>query len=122
MTERRLKSGPGWRLGWDPEAERYCGLVGSDDWAIELTAAELDEFCRLLQQLAATMTQMAAELMDAERLCCEAEGEFLWLEVEGFPHAYGLRLIANAERRAEGAWAADAVPGLLAAAQTLNVF
>lgn len=122
MSERRLKSGPGWRLGWDPQADRYCGLVGNDDWAIELTAAELDEFCRLSAQLAATMAQMAAELMDAERLCCEAEGEYLWLEAEGFPKAYELRLIANTGRRAEGAWTPEAVPGLLAAAQTLRVF
>ncbi|MEO0947120.1 MAG: DUF1818 family protein [Cyanobacteria bacterium J06641_5] len=122
MTERRLKSGPGWRLGWDPQAECYCGLVGNDDWAIELTAAELDEFCQLFGQLAASMAQMATELMAAERLYCEAEGEFLWLEVEGFPHAYELRLIVNAGRRAEGAWVASAVPGLLAATQTLRVF
>lgn len=121
MSERQLRSGPGWRLGWDPQAERYRGLVGNDDWAIELTVAEFDEFCRLLSQLAATMERMALELMDAERVCCEVEGDLLWLEAEGFPHAYELRLLLNVGRRAEGTWAAAAVPELLAATQTLQV-
>jgi Domain of unknown function (DUF1818) len=102
--EKLLKHGTGWRLGWNPQAELYRGLVGSDDWAIELTAAELEDFCRLLQQLAATMTQMAEELMDRERIACEAESDLLWLEVEGFPNSYSLRLILDRDRGFEGNW------------------
>lgn len=123
MTDARVvKSGAGWRLGWDPDAREYRGLVGTDEWAIELTEAELNDFCRLLGQLAQTMAQMSAELMDSERIACEAESDRLWLEVEGYPEAYSLRLMLNRGRRCEGQWSAEAVPELVRAAQTLRVF
>jgi Domain of unknown function (DUF1818) len=118
MASRSLKSGPGWRLGWNPESLSFPGLVGTDDWAIELTPAELADFWRLTLQLAETMTAMQAELMDEEALTLEAESEHLWLEACGFPSAYGLRLIVQSGRRVEGAWAAAAVPGLVAAIQS----
>ncbi|WP_448570467.1 DUF1818 family protein, partial [Trichothermofontia sp.] len=118
MAQKVLKQGEGWRLGWDPTATEFVGLVGTEDWAIELTAAEFQDFCRLLQQLAETMAAMAIELMPDERITCEAESEQLWLAVEGYPHAYGLSLILHCGRRAEGNWPPTAVPSLLAATQT----
>ena len=112
---RYLRSGEGWRLGWNPGAEQFCGLVAGDRWAIELTAAEFREFCRLAQQLGNTMTAMADQLMAEERLACEQETETIWLEVEGFPAAYSLRFILLSGRRGEGEWPAAIVPQLLAA-------
>ncbi|MDJ0717265.1 MAG: DUF1818 family protein [Prochloraceae cyanobacterium] len=120
--DRLIKSGAGWRIGWNPQADEYKGLVGTEDWAIELTEAELNDFCRLFGQLAATMTQMAEELMESERIACEAESELLWMEVEGYPHAYSLRLIVNRGRRCEGYWSEEVVEDLLQAAQMLKVF
>lgn len=120
--ERLLKSGKGWRIGWNPQAGEYQGLVGSDNWAIELTQAEFNDFCRLLEQLANTMSQMKAELMEEERISCEAESDLLWLEVEGFPHAYSLRLILNQRRRCEGNWTEEVVSDLVQATRTLTVF
>ncbi len=120
--EHLLKNGPGWRIGWKPAAPEFKGLVGTDDWAIELTEAELNDFCRLLLQLADTMKQLATELMDEEKIACEAESNLLWMEVEGYPHAYSLRLILNTGRCAEGKWDASAVPGLLQAGGMLKVF
>ncbi len=117
-----LKQGEGWRLGWDPTATEFVGLVGTEDWAIELTAAEFQDFCRLLQQLAETMAAMALELMPDERITCEAESERLWLAVEGYPHAYRLSLILHCGRRAEGNWPPAAVPSLLAATQIWTAF
>ncbi|AFY43802.1 DUF1818 family protein [Nostoc sp. PCC 7107] len=120
--ERLIKSGVGWRIGWNPHAAEYKGLIGTDDWAIELTEAELNEFCRLLAQLADTMKQLTAELMDEEKIACEAESDLLWMEVEGYPHEYSLRFILNTGRCAEGKWNASAIPGLLQAARMLKVF
>jgi len=34
----------GWRIGWNPNAAEFKGLVGTDDWAIELTETELNDF------------------------------------------------------------------------------
>ncbi|MEM7591352.1 MAG: DUF1818 family protein, partial [Cyanobacteria bacterium P01_A01_bin.83] len=101
---RIIKTGDGWRVGWHPQNSKYQGLVGTEDWAIELTKAELLDFHRLLTQLEATMGQMEAELMDEEKISCEAESDLLWLEVTGFPHSYSLRLILNCDRRCEGNW------------------
>ncbi|NMF66987.1 DUF1818 family protein [Brasilonema octagenarum] len=120
--ERVLKSGLGWRIGWNPAAPEFKGLVGTDDWAIELTEPELNDFCRLLAQLADTMRQMATELMDEEKITCEAESDLLWMEVEGYPHAYSLRFILKTGRCAEGKWDDSAVAGLLKASQMLKVF
>ncbi|MCT7953917.1 DUF1818 family protein [Laspinema palackyanum] len=121
-AERRIKSGAGWRIGWDPQGEPYQGLVGGEDWAIELTEGEFNDFCRLLAQLATTMTQMASELMDSERITCEAESDILWMEVEGYPHAYLLHVILSTGRRCEFSWPASAVPGLVEAARVLKIF
>jgi hypothetical protein len=119
---RQVKSGHGWRLGWNPHAEHFCGLLGGEEWAIEVTTAELDDFCRLVVQLATTMQQMAQELMDTERICCEVESPLLWLEAQGYPHAYSLHFILLTGRRGEGTWSEAAVPGLVQAAQILKVF
>jgi hypothetical protein len=120
--EKVIKSGNGWRIGWNPDAVEFTGLVGTDDWAIELNQAELDDFCRLLNQLADTMKHLETELMDEEKIACEAESDLLWMEVEGYPHAYSLRLILNTGRCFEGRWEAQAVPGLVQGVATLKVF
>ncbi len=122
MGDRILKKGKGWRLGWDNEAITYPGLVGGEDWAIELTKEEFADFDRLFSQLTSTMTVMAEELMDEERIACEAESELLWLEVEGFPHAYSLRVIINQGRRCEGNWPAEVVKELYEELQKLKTF
>ncbi|MCU0567079.1 MAG: DUF1818 family protein [Oculatellaceae cyanobacterium Prado106] len=119
---RQIKEGTGWRLGWDADAPQFQGLVGGEGWAIELTEAEWDDFCRLSVQLADTMQQMSQELMDEERLSCEVESDRLWLEAEGYPHAFSLQLILLTGRRAEGFWPATVVPELIRAAQMLKVF
>ncbi len=117
---RIINSGPGWRLGWDPNAAEFPGLVGTDDWSLELTRAELDDFCRLLDQLASTLAHMQTELMDEEAIALEAETALIWLEAAGYPHAYRLQMILQTGRRGEGHWAAAAVPALVAAARTLS--
>ena len=117
-----LKQGNGWRLGWNPEAGEFKGLVGGDEWAIELTEAELEDFCRLLLTLARTMKEMAGELMDEEKIACEAESDRLWMEAEGYPDAFCVRFILNTGRCCEAGWPSSAVPELVQAAAVLKVF
>lgn len=121
-TGRILKQGASWRIGWNPQADIYCGLVGGADWAFELTAEELQDFCRLLAQLRGAIADAAAELMDEERISCEAESDRLWMEVEGYPGAYSLRVQLYGGRRSEGYWEPEAARELAAAASTLGVF
>lgn len=116
---RCIKTGDGWRVGWNPQDSKYQGLVGTNDWAIELTKAEFADFQRLLNQLVDTMNGMSAELMEEEKISCEAESDLVWLEVTGYPHHYALRLILNCDRRCEGNWTAEAVPELVEALNSL---
>lgn len=119
---RCVKTGKGWRAGWDDAAEPFKGLLSGADWSLELTAAEFNDFCRLTLQLSGAMADMAAVLMSEERITCEQETETIWVEVEGHPHAYGLRFILMTGRRGEGAWSPESVPELLAALPSLKVF
>ena len=105
---RQLKSGTGWRLGWNPNAEDFCGLVAGRHWAIELTATELNDFCRCVRQLDSAMQAMAIELMAEESLSCEQETASIWLSAEGFPTDYSLRFILLTGRRGEGEWPPEA--------------
>ena len=111
--ERFTKSGDGWRIGWHPHGSKYKGLIGDENWAIELTEAELEDFYRLLKQLVETMAAMSAELMDEEKISCEAETDLLWLEVEGYYDRYSLRLILNCDRRCEGSWKTGIAPQII---------
>jgi hypothetical protein len=112
--KRCLRSGEGWRLGYDPAAKDYPALLGGQDWAIELTAAEWQDFQRLLAQLQATIAAIVAELMDQEAITLEAESDRLWLEIEGYPQAYGIRLMLQSGRQAEVGWPSAVVPQVLA--------
>ncbi|MGD1858511.1 MAG: DUF1818 family protein [Leptolyngbyaceae cyanobacterium] len=118
---RHLKEGIGWRLGYDPSASVFQGLVGGDRWAIELTAAEFSDFCRLASQLADTLRSLSAELMDEERITCEQETAQIWLEVDGFPDHFALRFILLAGRQAEGGWDETATAALLQAIPALTL-
>lgn len=118
--QRLLKSGAGWRVGWHPYGDKYQGLIGADHWAMELTKAEFDDFHRLLNQLVDNMKQMEAELMAEEKISCEAETSLLWMEVEGYPRNYSLRVILNCDRRCEGNWSENIAPQLLEALNSFN--
>lgn len=120
--EKQLRTGAGWRVGWDPQRSPYCALLGTDEWAVELTENEFQDFCRLVLQLAETMQHMRHELMDEEKISCEAESDRIWVEVNGYPHLYELRFILLGDRGVEGAWQPEAVPQVLRAIQMLNVF
>ncbi|NEQ42704.1 MAG: DUF1818 family protein [Leptolyngbya sp. SIOISBB] len=112
----------GWRLGYDPDASVFKGLVGGDRWAVELTDAEFSDFCRLALQLADTVRSLSTELMAEERIACEQETAHIWLEVEGFPKQFDLRFILLQGRRAEGGWAATATAEMIQAIPALKVF
>ena len=119
---RILKQGDGWRLGWNPANENFPGLIGADDWALELSWAEWDEFQRLLISLTEAVAAIASELMEEEKLACEMEGELLWLGAEGYAEDYGVRIVLNSGRRAEGTWPAGAIAPMVQTLPTLGGF
>ena len=122
MENSVLKEGRSWRLGFNPNADFYPGLVGGEKWAIELTLAEWQDFRRLIAQLSETMQLMATELMDEEKITCEAESDLIWLEVSGYSQSYALRFILNHGRCCEGSWPSEVVSELIQSLHTFSVF
>ena len=119
---QKIKQGNGWRVGWNRDVPLYQGLIGTDDWAIELTATEMKELQRLLTQLIESLTAIADQLMDEEKIAVEVESDILWLEAEGYVNHYALSLILHQNRRCEAHWPASAVPSLVQAIQTIEVW
>ncbi|MDS3859792.1 DUF1818 family protein [Thermosynechococcaceae cyanobacterium BACA0444] len=118
---RQIHQGAGWRLGWDQSEQEFQGLLGTDEWAVELTRSEMQDFSTLFQQLARQMTEMQAHLMPEETLACEAQTTRVWLEVAGNTQAYALRMILLIGRKVEGEWSVTATQALLAACDLLPV-
>lgn len=121
---RQLKQGQGWRLGWQAEFPEnpFTALVGGDDWALELTEAEWQDFRRILLELTEMVAQIAGELMPEETIACESRSDLVWMEVRGYAQAYDLSFILLTGRRGEGRWPATVMPELLRGLQMLSVF
>lgn len=116
------KEGRGWRLGWNPDAAIFKGLLAGDGWTLELTGVEFEDFCRLTQQLETALQAIAQELMAEEQVTCERETERIWIEAEGYPHRYCLRFILLTGRQAEGGWSPQASAELVQAIPSLTLF
>ncbi len=99
-----LQDGKGWRFGYFPEADFFVGLVGAENWSIELNKSEFQDFCRLALELSATMMAMQAELSDEENLSCSAQTNEIYMEAAGFPDDFAMHLRLLNGRQAEGIW------------------
>jgi len=117
-----IKQGKGWRIGWKPNPCTYQGLLGGEDWAMELTSAEMADFCRLLPEINQAVIDISEHLMDEEKIVCEMESELLWLGAEGYPQNYSLRVILSQGRCCEGTWSVEVLPELLKAIQSFHLF
>ncbi|MEO0375041.1 MAG: DUF1818 family protein [Cyanobacteria bacterium P01_A01_bin.17] len=117
---QQLQQGEGWRLGWNPDATDFRALVGANDWAVELTGPEFDDFSRLLSELLETLAQMQSELMDSEAIACEATSDLLWIQVQGYPQKFRLSFMLHHGRRAEGSWDEATTAALVAALETIQ--
>ena len=117
---KQVESGEGWRVGWNSAADEFYGLVAGKGWAVELTAAEFLDLCRVARQLRSTMADMAEQLMEEEKLTCEQETGTIWMEAEGYPASYSLRFILLSGRRAEGEWPSALVPAVMEALAKLG--
>jgi Domain of unknown function (DUF1818) len=120
-VNKQLLSGKGWRIGWFPRADPFSGLVGGDNWAIELTQPELEEFCSLCLQLVDSAQQAQSELSEQESLTCSAETENICLEMSGYPGDFKLSLQLQTGRRAEGIWDNDSLSELVEAITKITV-
>lgn len=130
MLERE---GQGWRLAWDPQREPFPLLIGGEDWASELTAAEGQALWRALTCVSAQHRDLVDTLMEEETITLEftsplssalkgAAGE-LWLALEGDRRDWSLRFVlqpAPGQRGLEGFWGKGAAAAFARACAVLD--
>jgi hypothetical protein len=117
-----ITKGKGWRIGWRKSAPVYQGLIGGEDWAIELTNQEMQDFLRLLLQIDQAITDISEHLMEEETIACEVESDLIWLGAQGYFDRYSLRIILLQGRGCEGTWDENAIQELIQASHSLEIF
>ncbi|NJK64389.1 MAG: DUF1818 family protein [Synechococcaceae cyanobacterium SM2_3_1] len=100
-----MLKGEGWRIGYQPQQQPYSALVGSDQWALELTEREWQDFCLGLQHLEQGCKAAQDHLVDEEVLTLEYHSDHLTLIATGVPPQFSLFLQLHTGRGGEGFWA-----------------
>ncbi len=115
----QLLTGPGWRVGWRLN-QTYCYLLGADQWALELTSSEWEDFRTGLSFLQSEFKQIQSLLVEEETATLEYNTEAITLIGSGYPLRHRLYLRLHQHRCGEGAWAPDAVTDLIKAVDKLS--
>lgn len=118
----QVLEGQGWRLVVDPCRAPWPVLIGAEAWAAELSAGEARLLASGVQELAVQLEALADQLMAEEAITLELErpcgAGSLWLEIEGHPSAWALRVVLapGPERRGfEGRWCPQGSAAIAAA-------
>jgi hypothetical protein len=126
------REGEGWRLAWDAQREPFPVLIGGQDWASELTAAEGLALQSALQTLRGQHRDLAETLMAEETISLDFHGSaaapsnvskggaegHLWVSLEGDRQTWTLRFVlqpAPGQRGLEGFWGTGAAAAFLEA-------
>lgn len=128
-----IGEGPGWRLQTDPSRPHFPALIGTEHWAVELSAAELGAIRRAILSLRQQWLALRSSLMPEEQLDLEVDlllepgpgadhpGN-LHVALQGDAAAWSLRFVltpAPGCRGVEGGWSAPAASLLAAALEGL---
>lgn len=122
-----IQGGEGWRLRVDPARQPFAVLIGAQQWAAELTLAELALFQRGVLVLEQQLAACSSWLMPEETLELEHDGGALWLQLSGTADEWSLRFVLSPSDRdagvrsrgLEGRWDAPAAAALAAALRGL---
>lgn len=147
VRQRFIQSGPGFRVGYDPEAPKgFCGMLGNDQWLLALNYDEIRHFKRLCLSLQKKMDRIgrgeeeppmkkpavrrSGDGMFNMRIAragldcsVELESKLVWVQAIGQPVVgqYCIRAIFMEGRQSEGFWAPDTVPNMLASLHKLGI-
>jgi Domain of unknown function (DUF1818) len=129
----QICEGPGWRLQAEPSRPLFPALIGTDTWAIELSACELGALRRAVVTLRQQWQELRPTLMPEEQLDLEVDltleqgtsdghSGSLHVALSGDCLSWTLRFVLNpapGSRAVEGSWSAAASPLLAAALEGL---
>jgi hypothetical protein len=122
------REGEGWRLAWDGQRHPFAMLIGGENWASELTAAEGQALFRAMEALRDQHSALVGSLMEEETICLEFQtcteerGGELWVALEGDRQDWMLRFVLQpgpGQRGLEGGWSRHAAAGFLQAYSNL---
>ena len=88
-----LKDQKRWRLLRDFKKDKFCFLIGVDNWSIELQKSEFDSLYLLLLKINKELLVIKNELMDEESISLELEQLPWYVELEGKKNEWSLRLV-----------------------------
>ena len=86
-----------WRLSKDLKKEKFCFLIGVDNWAIELQESEFSLLYDLLIKIHKQLLDIKNELMEEEFITLEIEQLPWYLELEGKRNEWNLRLVFESQ-------------------------
>ena len=88
-----IKDQKRWRLEKDFRKDKFCFLIGVDNWSIELQRTEFYSLYLLLLKLDKQILAIKNELMDEESITLEIEQLPWFIELEGKKNEWSLRFV-----------------------------
>ena len=88
-----VKAQKRWRLEKDFRKDKFCFLIGVDNWSIELQKTEFYSLYLLLVKLEKQILAIKNELMDEEFITLEIEQLPWFIELEGKKNEWSLRFV-----------------------------
>ncbi len=92
-----LKKQKKWRLLKDFKKDKFCFLIGVDNWSIELQKSEFNSLYLLLLRLEEQLLNVKDQLMDEESITLEIEKLPWFIELDGKKDKWSLRFIFESQ-------------------------
>ncbi len=90
-------TGKEWRLSKDLKKEKFCFLIGVNNWAIELQESEFSSLYDSLMRIHKQLLDIKNELMEEEFITLEIEQLPWFIELEGKKNQWNLRLVFESQ-------------------------
>ena len=86
-----------WRLLKNLKNEKFCFLIGVDNWSIELQKSEFYSLYLLLLRINEQLLVIKDQLMDEESITLELEQLPWFIELEGKKNEWSLRFVFESQ-------------------------
>ena len=86
-----------WRLSKDLKKEKFCFLIGVNNWAIELQKSEFSSLYDSLIKIHKQLLDIKNELMEEEFITLEIDQLPWYIELEGKKNEWNLRLVFESQ-------------------------
>jgi len=94
-----LNQDKNWRLSKDFKREKFCFLIGVNNWAIELQKEEFQLLYLLLVKINKELREISKHLMDEESVTLQIENLPWYLELKGNKKDWNLRLVFDSQEQ-----------------------